>query len=96
MINDDIMLEDAASPPDFSQLPENQSELLAEFERRKRVKRLKPFLNKFKKSIYLCYFELFKARQIHVSTDDTEVKLNLRQLSEPICNLNISINNWIL
>ena len=26
-----------------------------------------------------------RARQIHVSTDDTEVKLNLRQLNEPIC-----------
>lgn len=26
-----------------------------------------------------------KARQIHVSTDDNEVKLNLRQLNEPIC-----------
>lgn len=26
-----------------------------------------------------------KARQIHVSTDDTEVKLQLRQLGEPIC-----------
>lgn len=26
-----------------------------------------------------------RARTIHVSTDDTEVKLNLRQLNEPIC-----------
>ena len=26
-----------------------------------------------------------RARQIHVSTDDSEVKLNLRKLNEPIC-----------
>lgn len=26
-----------------------------------------------------------KARQVNVSTDDTEVKRNLRQLGEPIC-----------
>lgn len=26
-----------------------------------------------------------KARQINVSTDDSEVKKNLRQLNEPVC-----------
>lgn len=26
-----------------------------------------------------------KARQVNVSTDDTEVKRNLRQLGEPVC-----------
>lgn len=40
---------------------QNQAELLAEFEKRKR------------------------ARQIQVSTDDSEVKAHLRQLGEPIC-----------
>ena len=66
MIEDDDLSPDASSSnlQDLDQLPDsNQSELLAEFERRRR------------------------ARQIHVSTDDTEVKLNLRQLSEPICKL---------
>lgn len=46
---------------ELEQLPDNQNELLAEFERRRR------------------------ARTIHVSTDDNEVKANLRQLNEPIC-----------
>jgi len=46
---------------ELDQLPDNQQELMAEFERRKR------------------------ARLIHVSTDDLEVKSNLRQLQEPIC-----------
>ena len=31
------------------------------------------------------YFFYLKARQIHVSTDDNEVRANLRALSEPIC-----------
>ena len=31
------------------------------------------------------HFSFLKARQIHVSTDDVEVKANLRQLGEPIC-----------
>lgn len=30
-------------------------------------------------------FFLNQARQIHVSTDDVEVKIQLRQLQEPIC-----------
>ena len=40
---------------------------------------------------YLSSFEMKtmlnpnKARQIHVSTDDVEVKSNLSQLGEPIC-----------
>lgn len=46
---------------ELDQLPDNQQELMAEFERRRR------------------------ARQIHVSTDDLEVRANLRQLAEPIC-----------
>lgn len=58
---DEIMPDDVGSTIGMDQLPDQQSELLAEFERRRR------------------------ARQIHVSTDDTEVKLNLRQLNEPIC-----------
>lgn len=46
---------------DLEHLPDNQAELMAEFDRRRR------------------------ARQIHVSTDDFEVRANLRQLEEPIC-----------
>lgn len=52
---------DGRSYHELEQLPDNQAELMAEFDRRKR------------------------ARQIHVSTDDLEVRANLRQLAEPIC-----------
>lgn len=68
---------------DLEQLPDAQSaELLAEFERRRRVWILYIFL---KFNCQLGFFFYLKARQIHVSTDDNEVRTNLRALSEPIC-----------
>jgi hypothetical protein len=68
---------------DLDELPENQSELLAEFERRRRVSKVSLVVQLFSTMLTCCFS--MQARQIHVSTDDNEVKINLRQLGEPIC-----------
>ena len=85
------MLEDSLSDgennlsnQDLETLPDNQAELLAEFERRRRVTNLTLTYLFIIPVLFLDFIK--QARTIHVSTDDTEVKINLRQLNEPICN----------
>ncbi len=70
MTSYESMTGDMRNYHELDQLPDNQQELMAEFERRKR------------------------ARQIHVSTDDLEVKTNLRQLKEPICKIILFEKYW--
>jgi hypothetical protein len=91
--SNDAMSDDETntSVQELDQLPDNQAaELLAEFERRRRVS---VFLRyHLKDQNCFKFFSNLKARQMHVPTDDTEVKMNLRQLNEPICKYNNHLN----
>lgn len=72
---------------------ESQAELLAQFEKRKRVclyfysitKSVNLSMYLMLRNYSVAYEFILQARQIQVSTDDLEVKAHLRQLGEPIC-----------